>query len=88
MIAAALAALAALACHCSATPSWEERLVSDLLDGYNRLVLPVSNSSDVLKVWFGLGFVQLLQVSEQLQVMNARTVIYSTRRISCNVVPR
>ena len=40
----------------------EERLVRDLFRGYNKLIRPVQNMTQKVKVAFGLAFIQLINV--------------------------
>ena len=40
----------------------EERLVSDLFFGYNKLIRPVANMNRTVTVQFGLAFIQLIHV--------------------------
>ncbi|XP_077989595.1 neuronal acetylcholine receptor subunit alpha-2-like [Glandiceps talaboti] len=47
----------------------EERLFNKLFQGYNRLIRPVVNNSEVLKVEFGLSISQLINVDEKNQIM-------------------
>ncbi|XP_070542901.1 neuronal acetylcholine receptor subunit alpha-2-like [Ptychodera flava] len=47
----------------------EERLFSKLFAGYNRLIRPVVNNSEILTVAFGLTISQLINVDEKNQIM-------------------
>ncbi|CAG7672464.1 unnamed protein product [Allacma fusca] len=46
-----------------------KRLYDDLLSNYNKLVRPVVNTSDVLKVWIRLKLSQLIDVNLKNQIM-------------------
>lgn len=49
----------------------EERLVADLFFGYNKLIRPVENMTQTVKVEFGLAFIQLINVNEKNQIMKS-----------------
>lgn len=49
----------------------EERLVRDLFRGYNKLIRPVQNMTQKVKVAFGLAFIQLINVNEKNQIMKS-----------------
>ncbi|KAJ8872127.1 hypothetical protein PR048_025729 [Dryococelus australis] len=55
----------------------EERLVRDLFRGYNKLIRPVQNITQKVKVHFGLAFVQLINVvsirSGEIIILNVST---------------
>ncbi|KAJ6217019.1 hypothetical protein RDWZM_008176 [Blomia tropicalis] len=47
-----------------------KRLYDDLMSGYNKLILPVSNNSDRLTVKLGLKLTQLIDVNLKNQIMS------------------
>lgn len=49
----------------------EERLVRDLFRDYNKLIRPVENNNDTVKVSMGLAFIQLININEKSQVMTS-----------------
>lgn len=56
---------------------WERNLVYDLFEGpgYNRLIRPVQNISEVVKVSFGITLFQVISVEERTQVMKTNNWI-------------
>ncbi|XP_006824192.1 neuronal acetylcholine receptor subunit beta-4-like [Saccoglossus kowalevskii] len=53
-------------CHGSESA---ERLFNNLMDGYNNLIRPVTNVTDILNVIFGLSISQLIDIDERNQIM-------------------
>ncbi|XP_014681087.1 PREDICTED: acetylcholine receptor subunit beta-like 1 [Priapulus caudatus] len=47
----------------------EERLLRRLFRGYNKLIRPVQNMTDVLEVQFGMALIQLINVDEKNQIL-------------------
>lgn len=62
-----------------------KRLFEDLLSGYNKLIRPVANNSDLLQVKFKLRLSQLLDVHEKNQIMT--TNVWLQHVISINIKP-
>ncbi|CAJ0573852.1 unnamed protein product, partial [Mesorhabditis spiculigera] len=58
----------------------EERLLERLFNGYNQLVRPVRNQSEIVEVRFSLALVLLINVDEKNQVM--QTNVWPTMRWS------
>nr|CAD7567697.1 unnamed protein product [Timema californicum] len=58
----------------------EERLVRDLFRGYNKLIRPVQNMTQKVDVRFGLAFVQLINVNNDLR----RPTPFTELSVDCN----
>ncbi|XP_001640032.2 neuronal acetylcholine receptor subunit alpha-2 isoform X2 [Nematostella vectensis] len=59
----------------AANPSAEQRLISDLLQGYSRNARPVLNSNHTLKVFFGMEIVQIVNVENRNQIIQTNVWI-------------
>lgn len=65
-------------CHTGFVGSEDGRkLVYDLFEGpgYNKLIRPVQNISEVIKVSFGITLFQVISVEERTQVMKTNNWI-------------
>ncbi|XP_067096961.1 neuronal acetylcholine receptor subunit alpha-4-like [Osmerus mordax] len=58
-----------MSCHPSARAQAEDRLLKTLFGRYNKLARPVANTSDAVRVRFGLSIAQLIDVDEKNQMM-------------------
>lgn len=64
----------------------EERLVSDLFFGYNKLIRPVENMTRTVTVQFGLAFIQLIHVVSKAAILlseqrTSNRFAFSARRL-------
>jgi len=50
----------------------EEKLIKDLLNGYEKLARPVKNENESLEVEFGLSLNQIVKVDEKNEMMHTR----------------
>lgn len=56
-----------------------KRLYDDLLSNYNKLVRPVVNTSDVLKVCIKLKLSQLIDVVISIYILQLYIIVYSAK---------
>ncbi|GAU90628.1 hypothetical protein RvY_03018-3 [Ramazzottius varieornatus] len=51
------------------------RLYGDLMRDYNKLIRPVVRNTDILTVFFGIKFIQLINVDEVNQVITTNVIV-------------